>query len=349
VSQPVPDRDEPVTTTPEPGGIVHRVSRIPTPLIFLGSVAIALILLWREGSLSEVGGALREADLLTIVGGLLLYLAGLALLCVRWDLFVRMVKGASSLPRASEAFLTSVVINYAAPIGLAVPSRAALTKRALGLDARETGAVALWEVAADVAVLAVFSTLWLLFGGTEADLLPTTSGPQRVGLAGVLLVGLTLTVAIGILLAHRKPLFWGKLTSTLRTIVTFPAKRPLDAAVAIAVTIIYWAGQGLVIWLLLRALGVSPSTTLVLGLTSLPILVGMLSPVPGGAGIREALMLAVARAHDADSAAVLLAALTYRIALFASIPVLYAAVRVWLSFIPPASGVLPGANDARHV
>jgi uncharacterized membrane protein YbhN (UPF0104 family) len=60
----------------------------------------------------------------------------------------------------------------------------------------------------------------------------------------------------------------------------------------------------------------------------------MLSPVPGGAGVREALMLAVARVHGADGASVLLAAVTYRVALFASIPILYALVRVWLTFDP---------------
>lgn len=345
----VPETDEPVATTPEPGGLVHRVSRIPTPLIFLGSVAIALILLWREGSLSEVGGAIRRADPLTIVGGLVLYLLGLALLCVRWDMLVRMVKGTSALARAAEAFLTSVVINYAAPIGLAVPSRAALTKRALGLDVKETSAVALWEVAADVIVLAIFSALWLLVGGREADILPDTSTGQRLAIAAVILAGLALLASLGVLMARRKPLLWSKLTLTARSIATFPTKRPLDAMLAIVITAVYWAAQGLVIWLLLRALDVDPSFALVLGLTSLPILVGMLSPVPGGAGIREALMLAVARAHNADSAAVLLAALTYRIALFASIPVLYAAVRAWLSASPPGPGPVPGSNRPRRV
>lgn len=342
------DRNDSVPTTPEPGGLIHRISRIPTPLIFIGSVAIALILLWREGSLSDVGGALRRADPLTIVAGLLLYLAGLALLCVRWDQLVRMVKGVTNLPRSSEAFLTSVVINYAAPIGLAVPSRAALTKRALGLNAAETGAVALWEVAVDVLVLAAFSLVWLMLGGRDADILPETTSAVRLFFVAALFAGIALAVALAFVVAHRKPLLWVKVTTTLKSIATYPAKRPLDAFLAVVITVIYWAGQAAVMWLLLRALDVSPSTTLVLGLVSLPILVGMLSPVPGGAGIREALMLAVARAHTADSAAVLLAALTYRIALFASIPVLYAAVRVWLNFSPGPAAPLTGSNDAKH-
>lgn len=327
-------------------GIAQRISRVPTPLIFVGSVLVAALLLWREGSLGDVGGAVRRADIGTIVAGLLLYLAGLALLCARWDQLVKMVKGVSNLPRASEAFLTSVVINYAAPVGLAVPSRAALTKRALGLDAAETGAVALWEVAVDVLVLTVFSGLWLLLGGWDSDFLPKTSGAEKALAAAIVIGGFLAVAFLAFITARRKPRLWSKITVTAKSIATFPAKRPLDAAMAVAVTVVYWLAQGAVLWLLLRALDVSPSATLVLGLVSLPILVGMLSPVPGGAGIREALMLGVARVHDADSASVLLAALTYRIALFASIPVLYAGVRLWISFNPPAGGALAGQNDA---
>jgi len=336
VSQISPDPIESESQA-KPGGLVHRLSRVPTPLIFLFSVGVALILLWREGSLSKVGEAVKRADLLTIVVGLLLYLAGLALLCVRWNQLVKMVKGVSNLPRASEAFLTSVVINYAAPIGLAVPSRAALTKRALGLDAAETGAVALWEVAVDVFVLAVFSGIWLMLGGWNADLLPDTSGTQQLAGLVIVILGFALLVAAAVIVAHRRPALWAKMTLIFKSIGTYPAKRPGDALLTVGITVIYWLGQAAVMWLLLRALDVSPSPTLVLGLISLPILVGMLSPVPGGAGIREALMLGVARVHNADSAAVLLAALTYRIALFASIPVLYAAVRFWISRSPQST------------
>ncbi len=58
-------------------------------------------------------------------------------------------------------------------------------------------------------------------------------------------------------------------------------------------------------------------------------LIGMFSPVPGGAGVREALMVAVAQASGIDGAAVLLAAIAYRVALFAAIPPLYLVARGW--------------------
>ena len=71
------------------------------------------------------------------------------------------------------------------------------------------------------------------------------------------------------------------------------------------------------------AFGVDPTFEFILGLTTLPILVGMLSPIPGGAVVREALMYVVARLADVPAIPVIAAALIYRFALFAAIPILY--------------------------
>lgn len=329
-----PSSAESVDPAPSRRGLIHRLSTVPTPAIFVASIVIALLLLWREGSLADVGRGLRHADLLTFISGLLLYLVGLALLCVRWDLIVRIAKGTSRLARSAEAFLTSVAVNYATPIGLAVPMRAGLTKRALGLDTAQTGAVALWEVAVDILVLSVFSVLWIALGGWRADFVDQASSGEIFAGAAVAAIGIAAVVAAGITLARLRPLLWAGTLTTARTIVTFPAKRPIKAAIVVAMTVVYWVEQGAVMWLLLRALDVTPSALLVLGLMSVPILVGMLSPVPGGAGVREVLMIAVANVHDVDSALIILAAVTYRIALFASIPILYAGVRFWISRHP---------------
>lgn len=310
----------------------RRLSSIPTPLIFVFSILLAVLLLLWEGTLDRVGPAIGRADAGTIVAGLLLYLAGLALLCLRWHLLVRMIKGVSHLPRAAEAFLTSVVINYAAPVSLAVPSRVALTKRALGLSAAETGAVAVWEIATDVLVLGLASLFWVGIGGRNVNLLQTAS--TGVLVAGVALGALLAGIALILVVARVRPRLWERALATFRATLSYPARRPSDALFSITVSVVYWLGQGAVIWLLLDAIGQRPGFALVLGLISLPVLVGMLSPVPGGAGVREALMLAVARVHDADGASVLLAAVTYRIALFAAIPILYALVRIWLTVDP---------------
>jgi uncharacterized membrane protein YbhN (UPF0104 family) len=59
----------------------------------------------------------------------------------------------------------------------------------------------------------------------------------------------------------------------------------------------------------------------------LPVLIGMLSPVPGGAGVREGLMAAVARLAGTPVGPVVLAAVTYRLILFVVTPLAWALAR----------------------
>ena len=61
-----------------------------------------------------------------MAGVLLMYATSILVLGLRWHCLVRMVGGAPPWTDSVEVFLTSVIVNYAAPIGLAVPTRAAL-------------------------------------------------------------------------------------------------------------------------------------------------------------------------------------------------------------------------------
>lgn len=310
---------------------LNRLTSIPTPVIFAFSLAVAILLLWQQDALSSIRPAIRNADPWIIAAGLMLYLLGLALLCVRWNLLVMMVSGATRHLRAAEAFITSVAVNYAAPLSLALPSRAYLTKRALGLGRAETASITFWEVAADLAVLAVGTLLWIVIGGWRGQ--GVAIDDRLVGLGALLILGGLLAVVIAVRRAARLRSIVYKMRNHFTEALKHPARRPRQTIMALIVTVIYWIVQGGVLFLLLKAIdGTDPQLSLVLGLTTLPILVGMLSPVPGGAGVREALMIAVASVHGANEANVLLAGVTYRIALFAAIPILYAIIRalIWL-------------------
>src|SRR5829696_8117550 len=173
--------------------LMNRISAVPTPLIFVFSVLLAVGLLWQQGSLGDVIDAARDSNPWLMIGAMLLYLVSLALLAGRWHILIVMIHRSSHAARAAEAFLTSVVINYAAPIGLAVPTRAALTKRALGLSASETGAAVLWEIAVDVLVLGLGSVIWLLASGRD---LSAPSSNQIYAGAGVLVAGLLVAAVI---------------------------------------------------------------------------------------------------------------------------------------------------------
>ncbi len=304
---------------------------VPTTAIFAISLLLAVLVLWLTGALDGVISAMRDADLGLMLLSAPIYLVSLWILAYRWHLLVRMAGGVSYLPKAAEAFLTSVIINYAAPVGLAVPSRAALTKRALGLDANQTGTIALWEIAFDVLVLGTGAVSWMLL----ADGAPTQVRREIAGSStSYLLAGLALAALVAVVaaIAWRKPGLRQKLLSMLRAIVIAPTKRPGAAAYTLGVTVVYWVSQGVVLWMLVEALGVKVSASFMLGFTSLPILVGMLSPIPGGAAVREGLMYVVARLSGLgpQADAILAAALIYRFALFVAIPILFVLNKLWL-------------------
>jgi len=293
---------------------------------FAAALGVGVLLLWRQGQLGETWLTLKDADPRVLVAGGVLYLIGLAILCLRWHLLLVVVHGRSHLAIASEAFISSVAIKYLAPGGLAVPIRAALTKKALGLTLTETTAVALWELGSDILVLGVGSVIWIALGGYRSDALD-----GQWDLIVPIAVGAAVLGIIGLLVLRRiRPALIAKIWGKLDEMARLPARDPRTAVITLAISVVYWVMQGATIALMLDAVGIRPTPLLVLGITSLPILVGMVSPGPGGAGVREVLMTGVASLHGAAAAPVLVAAVIYRVALLASIPVLYVAVQIWL-------------------
>ena len=67
----------------------------------------------------------------------------------------------------------------------------------------------------------------------------------------------------------------------IREVLTYPGRNRREFAISLSLTAVYWVMQGVVLAIMLNALGVDPDPLLVLGMTSVPILVGMLSPLPG--------------------------------------------------------------------
>jgi uncharacterized membrane protein YbhN (UPF0104 family) len=324
--------DAPVSTSRT---VLRRLLRVPTPVIFAICLALAVIVLWWQGALGELWDVSRDASIPLTIAGFGLFIAGLALLCFRWHALVKMANnGRSDLPRASEAFLTSVVINYAAPVGLAVPSRAALTKRTLGLDAGATGTIALWEIAADVVVLGAGSVLWLLIAQGSLDAVTDELGNSAAQYILLFAVLASLGVA-AIAVLSRKPALRARVIRLVREIANAPRKSPRAAAEVLGVTIAYWIMQGVTLGIFVKAMHVGIDAEFLLGLTAVPFLVGILSPVPGGAVVRESLMYVVARLADLPGSEVVAAAVIYRMALFLSIPVLYLIVRIWIKGRPP--------------
>ena len=309
----------------------RRVLAVPTPVIFVLSLAIALGLLWRQGTLGDLGHTVRNADPGVLVAAGLLYLVSVTLLCLRWQALVQMAGGRYDPGRAAEALLTSVVVNYAAPKGLAVPTRALLSARDLNLSATASGAISLWDLALDLVALALMSLVWIL--GSERAILARLPVPDR-GIVGAVAVASGLLIGGALVAGRLRPDWTAKAQAAVREMVTYPGRRPGAATMAVVLTAAYWIAQTVVFRLMLTAVGlaVDQGWQVVLGLLALPTLIGMFAPTPGGAGVREALMVLIAQADGLPGAPVLLAAVAYRVALLIAVPVLYVAVRAWRQY-----------------
>jgi len=296
---------------------------VPTPVIFGVAAALAVLLLWRQGGLVEIMDSLRDVHPGRVVAILVVYAGSILLLGVRWHALVRMAGGDPPWTSSAEVFLTSVIVNYAAPIGLAVPTRAALTIRDLGLSPSQSGAVVGWEVALDLVALSLISAAWLIVGGS--DLVQTMTVDGRV----LLLVALLGAIgAVAMYFATRSAAIRSRIAPLAGRMLSSPVEHPVLALVAVVLTGGFWSTQVGIMAALLALFGTSVSLQLLLGVMGVPVLVGMLSPVPGGAGVREALMAAAARLGGTPAGSVVLAAVAYRLALFLVTPLAWGAVRL---------------------
>jgi uncharacterized membrane protein YbhN (UPF0104 family) len=296
---------------------------VPTPVIFSLAAVLATLVLWRQGGLAEVLVSVRNVHPGRIVGILLVYAASILLLGIRWHALVRMAGGAPQWTSSAEVFLTSVIVNYAAPIGLAVPTRAALTVRDLKLSPGQSGAVVGWEAALDILALAIISAVWLVLGGSDLV--------QTISVEAWVIALLAVVVALGVVAiggASRSPVIRSRIAPFASRMLSSPVEHPILALLAVALTGGFWGIQLAIMAALLQLFGVAVSPSLLLGIMGVPVLIGMLSPVPGGAGVREALMAAAARLGGAAAGPVVLAAVAYRLALFVVTPLVWGVVRL---------------------
>src|SRR5690606_9488012 len=95
-----------------------------------------------------------------------------------------------------------------------------------------------------------------------------------------------------------------------------------------SLTLLYWVAQVVVVWLLLWSLRLPAGPGTVLALGTLPLLTGQLAPVPGGVGVREATMVALAGVTGVSAAGMLGLAVLQRVLLVAALPLSLLALRL---------------------
>jgi len=303
----------------------NRARRL-LPLVVWGSIALGVLALVLSGDLGAMTSALVDADPRLVA---LLLVVALALPVVharRWQVMLRSVGHDLSLGAAVDLTISSTMINYAAPGYLWSPAK--------GMLARQMYGVGLGRSVPTLAAEQVLDALALLLG-TAAGLLlagPTISRQiaERVDAPsfGTVLIAAGALVVVVVASVYAALRFGRRFVrSSIDAGRLLARDRSLRLPV-IGLTVARWLLDTLAIWLAAKAVGVSLGLSALILISNLPLLIGVISPMPGGIGFREGAMAAVASALVIPVAAILAAAILHRAVLVLALPLVAGLIRV---------------------
>lgn len=314
-----------VETVPDTGARPARDRRLAA-IVAWGPAVVALVALVVSGRAGAVWQAILHAHPTPL---LLLVAAGLALPVVhaaRWRAMLRAVAADLPLGDAVEMTITASLVNYALPGYTGSPAK--------GLLARQVHRIGFGQSTPTLVAEQLLDALALAASAAVAGLLTGRAVLTRVGAAGrsgfvpivvaAGAVGLCAGLAVVLILRSRSR-FARDVVASTRLLATDRGQRGTIAAL----TVVYWLLGVLGVWAVTRAVGISLGGTALLWLASAPVLLGMLSPLPGGLGLREAAMAAVGGMLGLPVSGIVAAAVLQRGVLVAALPVALAGVRVF--------------------
>lgn len=304
---------------------MQRTRRL-LPFVVWGSIAVGILVLLLSGDLGEMTSALVDADLREVA---LLLLVALALPIVharRWQVMLRSVGHDLSLGAAVDLTISSTMINYAAPGYLWSPAKGMLARQMYGVGLGRSVPTLAAEQVLDALALLLGTIAGLLLAGPTisrqiADRVDAPSLATLLSAAGVLAVIVVAGIYVALRFGRR---FVGSSIDAGRLLAR---DRSLRVPV-ISLTVARWLLDTLAIWLAAKAVGVSLGLSALILISNLPLLVGVISPMPGGIGFREGAMAAVAGALVIPVAAILAAAILHRAVLILALPLVAGLIRV---------------------
>lgn len=289
-------------------------SRLLIPAAFWIGVIGAVVALWLSGQAGDAWARTRStpvaAVLLVVAIGMLLPVIH----ALRWRVVMRALDVALPATLAADITVSSSLVNYASPGFLGAPAKAFLANRSIAAPYPKTLLSMAFEQGLDFLVLLIGSLIAGVLLGPErlGGLVPDVSRSARLAL---IVAG---TLAILALLAIGR----GRVERAGRRIVD--AFRALgdtvDRPAVASLTLAYWLAQVAVVAILLVALDLPAGLRTILALSTIPLLVGQIAPLPGGVGAREAAIVALSGATGVSATGLLGLAVLQRVLLVAALP-----------------------------
>jgi uncharacterized membrane protein YbhN (UPF0104 family) len=277
----------------------------------------------------QLGNAIRALADVNIVWAVPLILVGIALpLSHAWRWCFLLERSGSRLDLAASARITSLasLINYAAPGFLGAPTKAIL--------ARNGHQVPIIRSLPTLAIEQILDALALVIAGLVSVLLagPVVVGAIQTGISrdetyvGVVAVGVLILVAFAAWVAGRRLL--PRFAAATREAAAASIRSSEHRKPVAFLTLTRWVLDMLAVGIASVAVGLRLGIIEVLLLANLSLLVGLVAPVPGGLGVRESVMAAIAGVIGVSIPAILALSVLHRAGLALGLPIVLVSARM---------------------
>ncbi|MCM8745175.1 flippase-like domain-containing protein [Thermomicrobium sp. CFH 73360] len=257
----------------------------------LVGVTLVAVVIWRLGP-RQLFTALTTVSPVVLLPAMMVGCLPPVFHAWRWRRLLEISEERVSILDAVRVTVAASVANYALPAFGWAPAKVVATKRWLGIQATSSVPTVLIEHALDSAVLLFLGFTGLVALGVPVRVLTVNLPNDTQG--WFVVFGAT---AFGLAVAALAGLRWGSRLVVTSVRQGYRVVRTLwrDPVVWIA-TVGRWGAEFVLLAILTWATGLHLPVAALLVLLGLPGILGLLAPVPGGLGIREATGVVLATA-----------------------------------------------------
>lgn len=300
-----------------------RQSRFAVPIAFWAGLVAAAAVLWLTGIFNDAWSSLASAQLAVLILVVLVATALPLIHAMRWRLVMSSLGNRLTAAEAADLTVSSALLNYASPGFIGASAKAILANRTNKVPYNHSVVSIAFEHGLDLILLVGGSVIAiLLLGASNFSGLFSFGGWLPSPFIGGLIT-LGILVALYLILRTRLRGWAEQGLTAVKTV-----GRRVDRTGVALLTFLYWLMQAVVVGLLFWALHIPIQITDILALSTLPLLAGMLAPLPGGIGAREAVIVALAVTTGISAGTLLSLAILQRVLLVASLPLSLLVVRI---------------------
>ena len=302
---------------------MNRVRRNLTAYVFGIGIVVALGALWFSGVLDDAWDGVRTAKPLPLVLVVLIGMASPLVHAWRWKVVMQSLDVDLSIGEACDITVSSSLVNYASPGFVGASAKAVLANQTRSVPYSSSALSIGFEHTLDLSLMAISAGLVILIIGPEAFREAATPLESLASIGFLIIALVVIAIAVGLAWKLGALHYLRRMASSARQLGV-----KVNRLAVGFLTFLYWFLQVVVGGLMFWALGIDFNPIDVLAIVTVPSVAGMLAPLPGGVGVKEAVTVALTTVTGIGAATLITLALVQRVLLVASLPLSLGLVRL---------------------